>query len=257
MSFSASVQSSPIVLIDPSEEGVARFEAIAAQVLDDYFDNFDLEENQNGSLSFQMLDSHDVGDSFNERLDHLAKEIGPLLAKPCCWTLVDLDTGSDDERKSYCYAGATPQAVEKLRQFDALDVAAEAIRRASLPDILSVIEAKLQALKPWSTDSWAPIEYPLAPATPEHPGNVNRYFKTLIAVEVISEDEPHDGSLISLYDDINSGDCSGLVLSTDVSELTPDQARKALQAQGSGADFFQSLAEDEDVEDGEEKGPTA
>lgn len=67
-----------------------------------------------------------------------------------------------------------------------------------------------------------------------------KFFKTLITVEVLSEDAPvgDDISLDDLHNMITDGDWSGRMEIAKVEELTPQQAATALTEQGSDPEFF-------------------
>lgn len=74
---------------------------------------------------------------------------------------------------------------------------------------------------------------------------VRKFYKTILQIEVLSEDEPIDDELSLKEIDyaITEGDCSGIVKIVETVELTPEQAAKALEAQGSDPEFF-GLTED-------------
>lgn len=80
--------------------------------------------------------------------------------------------------------------------------------------------------------------------------DATKYFKTVVQVEILSEDAPFSGSIADLAYNITEGDMSGRQLDSIVTQLTPDQARAALTAQGSDPSFFMGLAEEDEAEDG-------
>jgi hypothetical protein len=68
----------------------------------------------------------------------------------------------------------------------------------------------------------------------------NKYFKTTFVIEVLSEDSPIDGDVTLTQLDylINEGDCSGLIHTPTVIELSAEEVAKELIAQGSDPEFF-------------------
>jgi len=76
------------------------------------------------------------------------------------------------------------------------------------------------------------------------------FYKTVIQVEVLCEESPFEwDDLNSVAYAINSGECSGSVREISTNRLTGAEAAKALQAQGSGTEFFRLDADGNDVED--------
>lgn len=66
-----------------------------------------------------------------------------------------------------------------------------------------------------------------------------RFFKTTITVEIISEECPvSELGLADIAHQITDGDCSGEITRTEVVRLTPGQAAQALIDQGSEPGFF-------------------
>ncbi|MBL1153143.1 MAG: hypothetical protein HND43_10490 [Armatimonadetes bacterium] len=66
-----------------------------------------------------------------------------------------------------------------------------------------------------------------------------KFFKTTITVEVISEECPvSELGLADIAHQITQGDCSGEITNTEVVNLTPGQAAQALIDQGSDPDFL-------------------
>ena len=78
-----------------------------------------------------------------------------------------------------------------------------------------------------------------------------KFYKTIITVEVLSEDEPLDSNLEldAVHHVITDGDCSGQVTWGDPVLLTPEQAAKALEAQGSDPGFFSLTSDGKDTEE--------
>lgn len=79
-----------------------------------------------------------------------------------------------------------------------------------------------------------------------------KFYKTPITVIVLSEDEPLDSNmdLDAVHHAITDGDCSGQVTWGDPVLLTPKQAAKALEEQGSDPGFF-NLTSDGKEADGD------
>lgn len=65
-----------------------------------------------------------------------------------------------------------------------------------------------------------------------------QYFRTVIEVEILSEDEPWNGELVDLAYNINDGGCSGRVRIKLSNEVTPKRMAQLLQSQGSDPGFF-------------------
>jgi hypothetical protein len=69
-----------------------------------------------------------------------------------------------------------------------------------------------------------------------------KYFRTIVQVEVLSQDGPWDGpethELGALNYAITEGDCSGAVTVISTEELSGPEAARALMAQGSDPEFF-------------------
>jgi hypothetical protein len=67
-----------------------------------------------------------------------------------------------------------------------------------------------------------------------------KFYKTIIQVEVLSEDEPISGdtSLTALDEAITDGPCSGVTKTIRTQELNGQQAAKALIEHGSDPMFF-------------------
>lgn len=80
-----------------------------------------------------------------------------------------------------------------------------------------------------------------------------KFYKTVITVTVLSEDEPLDSNmeLESVHDAITTGDCSGQVVWSDPVLLTPLEAAKALEEQGSDPGFFMLTADGKEADEGD------
>jgi hypothetical protein len=76
-----------------------------------------------------------------------------------------------------------------------------------------------------------------------------KFFKTTFVIDVLSEDSPIDGDVTLSQLDylINDGDCSGLIHTPVVVELSAQEAAKELIIQGSDPSFF-GLDEDGAIE---------
>lgn len=67
---------------------------------------------------------------------------------------------------------------------------------------------------------------------------MNKFFKTIITIEILSERKYNSTDLTRINYDITDGDCSGKVEISSYQELTPKEAAKELLAQGSDPEFF-------------------
>ncbi len=80
-----------------------------------------------------------------------------------------------------------------------------------------------------------------------------KFWKTIIEVEVLSEDSPYDlndlNDLGHLYEDIMTGGCSGVSEVIRTEEMDGAACAKALQAQGSDPGFFQIDADGKEIEE--------
>lgn len=65
-----------------------------------------------------------------------------------------------------------------------------------------------------------------------------KYFKTIIQIEVLSDFLYDPASIDSIHHDIVNGECSGLWEIKSQKELTKDQMRRALRRQGSDPEFL-------------------
>jgi hypothetical protein len=64
------------------------------------------------------------------------------------------------------------------------------------------------------------------------------YHRTVLTIEVLSEDEPYEGGLEKLSYEITEGSCSGAILDETYEEVTPERMAELLVAQGSDPAFF-------------------
>lgn len=76
-----------------------------------------------------------------------------------------------------------------------------------------------------------------------------KFFKTIVRFEVLSAEAPFEGSLARLVEEVTNGSMSGRFLESEITEVTRDEARAGLVAQGSDADFLDQLFGDEDDEE--------
>ena len=77
-----------------------------------------------------------------------------------------------------------------------------------------------------------------------------RFYKTLILVEVLSEDKPLNfNNLADVHHAITDGDCSGRYDTIASDEITPEAAAQGLIAQGSDPEFFQIDKDGNDLTD--------
>jgi len=82
-----------------------------------------------------------------------------------------------------------------------------------------------------------------------------KFYKNRIIVEVLSEDEPLDSNLdmTEVVHAYTEGDCSGQVTWEDPVLLTPAEAAKALEDQGSDPSFFQLTSDGKEADDDNEE----
>jgi len=71
------------------------------------------------------------------------------------------------------------------------------------------------------------------------------YYKTIIQVEVLSNDPYDVGNLEDLHYDITEGDYSGDFKIISQEKLTKEEMAKALEAQGSDPEFMMPEEEEE------------
>lgn len=67
-----------------------------------------------------------------------------------------------------------------------------------------------------------------------------KFFRNIVTVEVLSEDEPlQDGlSLAAIEESFTTGDCSAGAVNISVTEISGAEAAEGLMAQGSDPEFF-------------------
>lgn len=65
------------------------------------------------------------------------------------------------------------------------------------------------------------------------------FYKTIVTVEILSEDEIHPSSLSEISEQIESGDWSGAWDISSVEILSSEKMAQALIDQGSDPSFFQ------------------
>tara|TARA_Y100000310_G_C20357110_1_gene657194 strand:+ start:122 stop:373 length:252 start_codon:yes stop_codon:yes gene_type:complete len=77
-----------------------------------------------------------------------------------------------------------------------------------------------------------------------------QFWKTILHIEILSEDEPYDFlNYEDLKYDVTDGHYSAVVKTLQEELLTPEEAAKALQKQGSDPEFFQLDEDGNEVED--------
>jgi len=77
-----------------------------------------------------------------------------------------------------------------------------------------------------------------------------KFFKTILKVEVLSEDVPLEwDSLSDVAYTITEGDCSGRVTTEKVEKLNAHNVALELQEQGSDPEFFQLDSHGNELED--------
>ena len=81
--------------------------------------------------------------------------------------------------------------------------------------------------------------------------NKKKYYKTVIQIEILSEEPYEDGkSMDDIQYDITEGHCSGVLSMVEKNqELDGLEIVKALEAQGSDAEFFRLDQNGEELED--------
>lgn len=65
------------------------------------------------------------------------------------------------------------------------------------------------------------------------------FYKTILQIEILSEEPFHNENLNEIHDAITQGDCSGIVNEISHETLTEKETALALTAQGSEPGFFQ------------------
>ena len=94
----------------------------------------------------------------------------------------------------------------------------------------------LDALQDAASEAGLPA-YPEEEPEPEAPPR--KFFRTRVTIDVLSEDEPWDGSLDWLSYDVTDGECVGGELHKDVEEVSAEDMVRLLQEAGSDPSFFQ------------------
>lgn len=64
------------------------------------------------------------------------------------------------------------------------------------------------------------------------------FWRTVVQVEVLSEDTPWDGELTNLAIDVIDGDCSGQMTIKKLEQVPAKKMAKLLMKQGSDPEFF-------------------
>jgi len=75
-----------------------------------------------------------------------------------------------------------------------------------------------------------------------------KYFRTIVEVEILSEDEPWDGEFEDLCRPLDQ-DCSGHMVIKWNAEVTPKRMARLLTKQGSEPGFFQLDAAGNELEE--------
>lgn len=77
------------------------------------------------------------------------------------------------------------------------------------------------------------------PIHPTMKASRNKYFKTVIQIEILSADKPVDSTnLFEINNMITFGDCSGNVEIVKTRKLSANQMKEACSKQGSDPSFF-------------------
>ena len=75
------------------------------------------------------------------------------------------------------------------------------------------------------------------------------FFKTVVQVVILSEDDPWDGELSDLHQDVTDGDCSGAMIVKSSKEVTGLQMARLLRKQGSEPGFFRIDDKGKDIDE--------
>ncbi len=128
-------------------------------------------------------------------------------------------------------------------RLNALQAAADILAQAQVIDVLRQVQFALDLER----QRQSPQDGHDEPAR-------TRYFRSLFTVEVLSEGEPIDPalSLTEIDEAITYGNCTGMAHFEGCRELDAQQMCEAVEAVGSDPSIFQSLVEDEDVDDEEQ-----
>lgn len=131
MAYTATLISTSFRLQEPVEQSVLSIEALLEDpyVMDGY--PVELYADGGDTFSLGMLDSAEVGDSFQERIEALLTKMRPFLQGAVQVTLRNCDTASDD-RDTVLYEGASPQDIQDLKRSLAIQEAIEVLAGAGL-----------------------------------------------------------------------------------------------------------------------------
>ncbi len=113
MSYSAYVSSTPFTLADPIEDSATGIRSLVHQVMDDY--PIDLDQETDGRWTISMLDTQDVGDSFDERVGRLVGAICPYVTSAFEVMVRNCDTPSDD-RDTFYYGGPDERSIDIFKK---------------------------------------------------------------------------------------------------------------------------------------------
>ena len=236
-----SIISSPVVL----KEGVSIYDFlnVAESRLKVFRGSFEFSVNSNGSYSLEMHEIS-VGDSFASLLESFSKSCGDLLEMPFSMKLTDSDAAEDDKRHAMFYAGPTPESAAALEQAEVLKSVILNLEEAGLAHLVPPLQKHFDSVKDFVVSSNSPVSVPFAMMARDE--GEPKYFRTLLTIEVISENSPvaQAMDLEALQYGMTHGDCSANLISSSAHELSPDQARSALESQGADPSFFHSLSED-------------
>lgn len=129
MSYSAYVSSTSFALVEPIEDSATAIRSLVHQEMDGY--RIDLQEEVNGGWTISMLDMHEVGDSFQGRIEKLVEAISPYVACAFEVTIRNCDTASDD-RDSMFVGGPSPGAIEKFKRDLKISRAVDLLKQAGV-----------------------------------------------------------------------------------------------------------------------------
>lgn len=76
-----------------------------------------------------------------------------------------------------------------------------------------------------------------------------KFYRTIIQVEVLSEEPYEITDLEDIAYDVDQGDCSGITKIVSTETVGGPEITKLLEAQGSDPEFFQLTPEGEDIEE--------
>lgn len=143
MMYSAYVSSTPFTLADPIEDSVMRIQALVHQAMDDY--PIDLEQEVDGRWTISMLDTHDVGDSFEERVERLVKAICPYVT--CAFEVLVRNCDSPgDDRDTFYYGGPDERSIEIFKKLQTVADVRELLTRIHMDEhLIAQIDALLHS----------------------------------------------------------------------------------------------------------------